>query len=122
MLFGRLRPTLVVVCMAALLGISCATARAQSAEGESPARATAGTTEEAVLVRMLSGKSFRVRARAALSLARFDSTEVTLALEAALSDKHPAVRTAAATALAQNGSRRSVSALRDAAGDSEEIG
>jgi hypothetical protein len=105
--------------MAALLGISCATARAQSTTAESAGSSTSAT-EETVLVRMLQdGKSFRVRARAAISLARFESTEVVVALEGALSDKHPAVRAAAAGALAQNGNRRSVSALRDAAGDQE---
>jgi hypothetical protein len=105
--------------MVALLGISCATARAQTAQGESPGSSTSAT-EQVVLVRMLEdGKSFRVRARAALSLARFGSNDVIVALEGALSDKHPAVRTAAASALAQNGNRRSVSALRNAAGDRE---
>lgn len=119
MLSARSRPSLVIVCMAALLGISCATARAQSFEDETVEPASS-STQESVLVRMLAeGKSFRVRARAALSLARFDSSDVALALEAALSDKHPAVRTAAASALAQNGGKRSVSALRDAAGDTE---
>lgn len=117
MLLGSLRPT--AVCIVALLGIACATARAQTADGENPARSTSAT-EETVLVRMLEdGKSFRVRARAALSLARFSSNEVVVALEGALSDKHPAVRTAAASALAQNGNRRSVSALRNAASDQE---
>jgi len=119
MLLGSLRPT--VVCMVALLGISCATARAQTAEGETAEIGTgSSSTEQTVLVRMLEeGKSFRVRARAALSLARFESNDVIVALEGALADKHPAVRTAAASALAQNGDRRSVSALRTAASDQE---
>lgn len=112
-----LQPALVFACVAAWLGISGASVHAQSARGAEPAVANSAT-QETVLVRMLAeGKSFRVRARAALSLARFTSTDAVVALESALSDRHPAVRVAAASALASNGGKRSVSALRGAAGD-----
>lgn len=116
MLLPRLKPALVVVCVAALLGIPSVSVHAQSRQ--SAASASARNTQETVLMRMLAdGKSFRVRASAALSLARFDSIDVVVALEGALSDRHPAVRAAAANALANNGNRRSVAALRAAAGD-----
>jgi len=95
-----------------------------SAQVQSRASAQAVATqpsrgERAVLVRMLEeGRSFRVRARAAVALDRFTDTDVLVALEGALRDPHVAVRTAAAHSLAAVGQRRSVSALRDAARDS----
>jgi hypothetical protein len=94
-------------------------AQAQEAEADySEEQVHASSTQESVLVRMLGGaRSFRVRASAAMTLARFDSSEVVIALEGALSDRHPAVRAAAASSLAKNGGRRSVSALRTAASD-----
>lgn len=71
-----------------------------------------------MLVRMLrEGRSFRVRAHAAVALARFKEIDVLVALEIALHDPHVAVRIASARSLSSVGQRRSVSALRDAAGD-----
>jgi hypothetical protein len=79
--------------------------------------------DRAVLLLLLrDGDSFRVRARAALSLAGHGGDEAVIgALEAALRDPHAAVRAAAAGALAQVGTRRSVPALRLAAADPTEL-
>jgi hypothetical protein len=73
------------------------------------------------LLRLLhDSQSFRVRARAALALANVSGDPRTaVALEAALLDGHAAVRAAAATALGLIGSRRSLPALRRAAGDGD---
>jgi len=58
-----------------------------------------------------------VRARAALALASHGGDATVTALEAALVDRHPAVRAAVLTSLGRVGTRRSVSALRRAAAD-----
>lgn len=119
MLSRRGQPRFVAWCVAGLLGVADGSVIAQDAAGDGAGAAEHGSaTQESVLVRMMSeGKSFRVRASAAMSLARFDSSDVVIALETALADRHPAVRAAAANSLAKNGNRRSVSALRTAASD-----
>jgi len=71
-----------------------------------------------VLMRLLAdGHSFRVRARAALVLSGHPGDATVTALESALSDRHPAVRSAVVTSLGRVGTRRSVPALRRAAAD-----
>ena len=120
MLLRSMRACRVVICAAALLTIPAVLPRMAQAQAAEDEAQVASTTQETVLVRMLTeGKSFRVRARAAISLARFDSNAVVVALEGALADRHPAVRVAAASALSTNGGRRSVSALRSAAADTD---
>lgn len=71
----------------------------------------------ALLSMLRDSHSFRVRARAALELAHVDDPRVPGALEAALFDTHPAVRAAAAGALADSGTVRAVPALRRACSD-----
>lgn len=76
-----------------------------------PAAVQAG--EDSVLERLLlAGSDFRVRARAAAALARSRSPHAGAALEAALIDRHPAVRQAAATALGQMRAASALPALR----------
>jgi hypothetical protein len=117
------RLALVSLVAAVLLPSGAERASAQAAVRAAslgvPPGAAPGAAEEKVLVRMLAdAQSFRVRTRAAVSLARFTNTDVLVALEDALRDRHPAVRIAAARTLAANGGKRSVAALRDAARDS----
>ncbi len=71
------------------------------------------------LVRKLETSShFRVRAQAALSLARIEPTPgIVRALSAALGDPHPAVRVSAAVALKEIGDRAALPALERAARD-----
>lgn len=73
--------------------------------------------QSTLLTLLRDGSSFRVRARAALALARTGDERAVSGLEAALRDVHVTVRSAAATALGRIGSRRSVPALRAAASD-----
>jgi hypothetical protein len=88
------------------------TARAYDDEASVPAHDTV------VLMRLLGdAHSFRVRARAALALAGHGGDATITALEAALADRHPAVRAAVLTSLGRVGTRRSVPALRRAAAD-----
>jgi hypothetical protein len=76
-------------------------------------------SQVALLARLaVEAKSFRVRARAAVSLAHDGSHASLGALEQALEDPHSAVRVAAAASLASIGQRRSVAALRRASHDS----
>lgn len=73
-----------------------------------------------VLHRMLKdGANFRVRVRAAMALGRAAEGADAAALERALWDRHPAVRAAAAQALARVGAQRSLPALRIASRDGE---
>lgn len=71
------------------------------------------------LMRLLrTSSSFRVRAQAALSLGRLEpDSRIVEALGQALSDEHPAVRTAAAASLEQLGDPDALGALRRARRD-----
>ena len=112
-----LRRGLLATLLAALLGallpaILPGAACAQDDDAAVPAHDTA------VLMRLLDeAHSFRVRARAALALASHPGDPTITALEAALADRHPAVRAAVLTSLGRVGTRRSVPALRLAASD-----
>ena len=66
------------------------------------------------LIRLLQeSSSFRVRAQAALSLGRIEGEpSVATALSRSLSDRHPAVRTASASALERLGDPNTLDALR----------
>jgi hypothetical protein len=108
-------------CAAVRLVLLCALASAASPEiaraydDDAPLPAH----DTAVLMRLLDdAHSFRVRARAALALAAHAGDSTITALEAALQDRHPAVRAAVVTSLGRAGTRRSVPALRVAAADS----
>lgn len=82
--------------------------------GAAPARAA----DHGALERLLTDShSFRVRARAALALGSTEDTRVAPALERGLRDGHPAVRAAAARALARVGTQQSVGSLRKLASD-----
>ncbi len=71
------------------------------------------------LIRLLkTSNTFRVRAQAALSLGHVENhPEVVRALATALSDEHPAVRTAAAASLESLGNPSALSALQRASQD-----
>ena len=71
------------------------------------------------MIRLLrTSDSFRVRAQAALSLGRVDTTpEVVRALSQALGDEHPSVRTAAAASLERLGDPSALGALRNRRSD-----
>ncbi|MCB9667405.1 MAG: HEAT repeat domain-containing protein [Myxococcales bacterium] len=83
--------------------------------------ATAEDVREDFLVKKLHTSShFRVRAQAALSLARIEFTpSIVRALSVALDDPHPAVRAAAAVALKDIGDRAALPALERATRDSD---
>ncbi|MFI5306872.1 MAG: HEAT repeat domain-containing protein [Polyangiales bacterium] len=83
-----------------------------------PARAE----DDTVLLRMLrDSPSFRVRVSAALAIGRVGGELAIEGLEAALLDPHAAVRAAAATALGECATPRSVPALRQAAADQTQL-
>ena len=71
---------------------------------------------------LATGSDFRVRVAAALALGRSKSPGARPALEKALGDSHPAVRSAAAAALGALGDAGAVGALRAAAGRESEAG
>jgi hypothetical protein len=65
---------------------------------------------------LATGQDFRVRVAAALALGKSKSPGARPALEKALSDPHPAVRSAAAAALGALGNPAALAALKGAAG------
>ena len=99
---------------AALLAAALvATAGAPVSRAEEPPGEGARPRDLGPLLRDLSqGPDFRLRVEAALSLGRTKSAEALLPLSAALDDPHPAVRAAAAAALAALGRREAVDSLR----------
>src|SRR5512138_137804 len=72
---------------------------------------TAGGIERSVQD-LSTGSDFRVRAAAALTLGRSHNKGALAPLRAALDDQHPAVRSAAAAALAALGDKSAIDDLR----------
>jgi len=71
---------------------------------------------------LATGSDFRVRVAAALALGKSKSPGARFALERALGDSHPAVRSAAAAALGALGDAASLPALRAAASRESDVG
>ncbi len=99
---GRTRSCIQVLVRLALVGgIVCGTA------GISPAQDAANVKTE-----LLNGPDFRVRVSAALYLGKAKPPDARFVLERALDDSHPAVRAAAAAALAQVGDDGAIAQLQ----------
>ena len=105
----RTTHTRLFVLAAILLGSVAATVVTVQAQGQ----------RVEYLVRLLrTSDTFRVRAQAAISLGRVESSsEVVRALSQALGDDHPAVRTAAASSLERLADPSALGALRNRARD-----
>ena len=99
---GRARSFMQLVFRGAVAGgIVCATA------GITPAQDAANIKTE-----LLAGPDFRVRVSAALYLGKSKPADARFLLERALEDAHPAVRAAAAAALAQVGDPGAIAKLK----------
>jgi hypothetical protein len=99
---GRARSFMQLVFRGAVAGgIVCATA------GITPAQDAANIKTE-----LLAGPDFRVRVSAALYLGKTKPADARFLLERALEDAHPAVRAAAAAALAQVGDAGAIVKLK----------
>src|SRR5262245_55472854 len=82
------------------------------------AASSASARDDVVLENLLRDcRDYRVRVRAAEALGRTQRAAATGALAAALTDKHPAVREAAAIALGQLGVPEALPALRASSRD-----
>jgi HEAT repeats len=99
---GRSRPWVQLLAGLVLAGgIVCGTAKLSPAQDASTVKTD-----------LLAGPDFRVRVSAALFLGRTKPTDARFVLERALDDAHPAVRAAAAAALAQLGDDGAIPQLR----------
>jgi HEAT repeats len=99
---GRPRPWFQVLAILAIAGgIVCGTAKISPAQDASNVKTD-----------LLAGPDFRVRVSAALFLGKTKPADARFVLERALDDAHPAVRAAAAAALAQVGDDGAIPQLK----------
>lgn len=106
---GRTASALLAAVLA--LGLTLGDARISSAQSDAAAFRDLAT-----------GSDFRLRVAAALALGKSRSPGARPALEKALGDPHPAVRSAAAAGLGALGDANSLPALRTAAGREADVG